>query len=96
MIQITHKNNTITIKGHSGYEEAGKDIVCASVSNIAITSVNAIIRLEPESIDIEKEDGYLKIEILKNTKVTDTLIENMMDLFYQLEQQYQKYVKIKK
>lgn len=96
MIQITNHGDVITIKGHAGYEEYGKDIVCASVSNIAIATVNGIIRLEPDGIVVDKKDGYLQITILKHTQVIDTLIENMMDLFYQLEAKYQKYIKIKK
>ena len=33
----------ITIKGHSGYEESGKDIVCASVSSMVITNDKSIM-----------------------------------------------------
>lgn len=32
MINICISKNKVTIKGHSGYAEVGKDIVCAGVS----------------------------------------------------------------
>lgn len=32
MINICISNNKVTIKGHSGYAENGKDIVCSGVS----------------------------------------------------------------
>jgi len=31
-----------SVEGHSGYEESGKDIICASVSTLFYTAVNAL------------------------------------------------------
>ena len=31
-----------TVEGHAGYEESGKDIICASVSTLFQTAVNAL------------------------------------------------------
>ena len=50
MIKVEIENNKIEIKGHSNYDDYGKDIVCASVSSIVITTINAIIEFDPESI----------------------------------------------
>ncbi len=86
--------NEIIINGHSNYDEYGKDIVCASVSSIAITTVNAIIRIDNKAINYEENDGYLKIKILKHDKYIDLLLLNMLDLLTKLEKQYQKNLKI--
>ena len=49
MIKIDVKEtdciDKIEIKGHANYSLHGSDIVCASVSSIAITTVNAIINI---------------------------------------------------
>ncbi len=37
--------NRVCIKGHAGYAEHGKDIVCAAVSGISVGLVNAIEKL---------------------------------------------------
>ena len=37
MIEIEIEQFKITVKGHSGYDEIGKDIVCAGVSTLAQT-----------------------------------------------------------
>ncbi len=84
----------ITISGHSGYDELGHDIVCASVSCISITTVNAILRLDEKSLKYEEKDGYLYIKFYKHDKYIDTLIENMIDLLSNLKNQYSKYIKI--
>ena len=97
-INIKSKENaifSIDILGHSGYDDYGKDIVCASVSSIVITTVNAILRLE-NSIKYEQYSGNVKIEILKHDNNTDTLIDNMIDLLEKLEKQYKKNIKINK
>ena len=50
MIKIqVNKNNdvdTIIVSGHSGYDVEGHDIVCAGVSSIVTTTVNAIVRYD--------------------------------------------------
>lgn len=93
MIKINLKQDEIVISGHAFYEEAGKDIVCASVSTLAIATINAIIRFDSDVIKYEEKNG-LDIKILKNTKETKILIDNMIALLEELEQDYPKNIKI--
>ena len=94
MIKIDIKKDSISIKGHSGYNTIGKDIVCASVSSIAITTVNALLRIDKNCVKYDQKDGYLNISIKKHNKTINALLENMIDLFEKLESQYSKYIKI--
>ena len=96
-VDIKAKNNlvnSITISGHSNYSESGKDIVCSAVSSIAITTVNAILKINEHSIKYEDKDGYLKINVLLHNDTINTLIDNMIELLEELQEQYKKYVKI--
>ena len=86
--------NSIVIDGHSGYSEAGSDIVCASVSSICITTVNALIRIDSSCIDYNDKDGHLEVDIKKHSEVIDVIIDNMVDLLNELEKDYKKYIKI--
>lgn len=98
-VQIKKKDgviNNILITGHSGYQEAGSDIVCASVSSICITTVNAIIRIDSSAIEYDEKDGYLTVDINKHTGVIDILIENMLELLEELEEDYKNYINIEK
>ncbi len=94
MIKINIKKNHIEIKGHAMYDDKGKDIVCAAVSTIVITTVNAIIRFDKNAIKYEEKDGFISIDILKDDKLTNTLILNMIELLKELELQYKKNIKI--
>lgn len=99
MIKITVKKNkdiieSISVTGHSGYKESGSDIVCASVSSICITTVNAMIRLDNMAIEYEETDGYLKVDIKQHSKTIDTLALNMVELLCELASDYKDYIKI--
>lgn len=98
MVKVSIKNNNeineITISGHSGYETQGKDIVCASVSSIAITTINGILSIDSESLEYKTSDGCIKISIKKHSTVVDNLIQNMINLLKELEKDYNKYIKI--
>ncbi len=94
MIKVSIKEDKILIKGHAMFDDFGKDIVCASVSSIAITTINAIIEFDNTSIDVSQNDGYLKIDILKHNKNVDILISNMIKLFEELEMKYPNNIKI--
>ena len=95
MIKICVNKNEITIKGHSGYSDEGSDIVCASVSSICITTVNALISIDEGCITYKDSDGYLNIKINKHNEVIDKLIDNMVNLLKELEKKYKKYIEIR-
>ena len=94
MIKVEIENNKIEIKGHANYDDYGKDIVCASVSSIVITTINAIIEFDPESIYYEDLNNRILIEKLKDDDITNKLINNMIELLEELEKSYKDNIKI--
>lgn len=95
MVKISIKDNEITINGHSGYSSEGSDIVCASISSICITTVNALLSIDEDCISYKESDGYLNIKINKHNETIDKLINNMINLLKELEQNYKKYIEIR-
>ncbi len=97
-IEVNYDNNQVSeiiINGHSNYDVSGRDIVCASVSSIAITTINAILKFDNSALKYKESDGYLKVDIINHNKYIDTLILNMLDLLKELEKKYKKYINIK-
>ena len=94
MIKVEIENNKIEIKGHANYDDYGKDIVCASVSSIVITTINAIIEFDPESIYYEDLNNRILIAKLKDDDITNKLINNMIELLEELEKSYKDNIKI--
>ena len=85
---------TIEIKGHTGYQVSGKDIVCAAISSSAITSINAILSFDKDAIEVKENEGYLLINTLKDSDITNKLLQNLIDMLKDIETQYPKYLKI--
>lgn len=94
MIKVKVENNKIEVSGHAYFDEIGKDIVCASVSSIVITTINAILELTSDVISYEDLDNKILIEILKEDEVAQKLINNMIFMLEGLEKDYPKNIKI--
>ena len=86
----------IKISGHSGYADLGSDIVCASISSICVTTVNAIVRYNEKALIYTDSEGLLEMGIMLHDDIVDMLVANMLYLFDDLAKQYPKNVKIKK
>ena len=96
-IKVNYKDNFIDsfkISGHANYDDYGKDIVCASVSSIAITSINLAIKFDKESVKYEEKFGLLSVQILKQNEIINKVFINMMDMLEELEKDYSKNIKI--
>ena len=92
-ISIKYEENKIKevlIKGHALYDDYGKDIVCAAVSSIVITTVNAILSINKNSITF---DESVMIKVIKNDEITDKLLINMINLLKELEHDYPNNIK---
>lgn len=99
MIKVSIKKEdnivkNVKVEGHAGYGVKGTDIVCASVSSIVITSLNAIIKIDEDSIDYMQDEGFIEVNIKKHDKYIDILIDNMISLLKELEKDYKKNIKI--
>lgn len=94
MIKVSINKNRIVITGHAGYADYGKDIVCASCSSIVITSINAALRLENNSVIYKEEKDKLTIDIMSNNLNVLLIIENMIAMLKELALTYKKNIKI--
>ena len=94
MIKILKEMDKITIKGHANYSDSN-DIVCASVSSIMYTTVNAILNIDDKAITFTDNGNECVIQINNHDDITDKLIDNMILMFKELNEQYPSNVEIK-
>lgn len=90
--EINNKINEILITGHALYDDYGKDIVCASISSIVITTINGIESIDSEAIKYDLNND-LKITILKDDEIVNKLINNMINLLKELMHDHPKNIK---
>lgn len=96
-VNIKKENNVITelkISGHAKYDEYGKDIVCAGVSSTLITSVNACLTFDKESIYYEEKNNFY-LKNIKKDEITNKLLENLINMLKSIESDYKDNIKIK-
>jgi len=95
MITVLVQKNVYKISGHAFYDLPGKDIVCASVSSVVYTTINAIMNIKEDAIEYI-DDTDIIIKIITHTKVVDKLLKNMLDILIDLSEQYPENIKIVK
>lgn len=98
-VHIKYQNEKISkiiMNGHSGYSESGSDIVCASASAIAITSVDAMLKFESDAVIYKQDEGFLEITVNHDSREVKLVLENMVELLEELSGNYPKYIKINK
>ena len=93
--QQNAKYTKITMTGHAMYDDYGKDIVCAAASSIATTTINGVLALNKESLSYEVSEKGLIIKVNDTYDITQTLINNMVNLLKELEEQYPENIEVK-
>ena len=84
----------LSIKGHADYDTLGKDIVCAAVSSIVTTTIKNIIALEENTIKYDTKEGNVCITVLRNSDVTNKLLNVLIDMLKELATDYPQNIKI--
>jgi len=82
-----------TVSGHSGYAEAGADIVCAAVTSavrLAECAVNDVLGL---AAAVKVRDGAVSLKLPgglgeRNEETCQTLLAALMLYFSQLQEEY--------
>ena len=96
-IKVGKKSNSIiklNIEGHAGFADKGKDIVCASVSSIIITSVNNMMSIDEDDVKYSDDGNTLIVEIVKEDKLVYKLFDNLKELLTDLSKDYPKNIRI--
>ena len=85
---------SIKCNGHAKYAEYGKDIVCASFSTMIITTINAILLIDSDAIRYT-DSNNLEIINIKKDNITNSLLNNLVNMIYELKLNYDKNIDIK-
>ena len=60
------KLTAFSLKGHAGFDEFGKDIVCASVTSAVQLTANAITEVLKVKADVQVLDNQIRLTLPKN------------------------------
>ena len=98
MIQIkvqcsSDQINKIDLKGHAGYDEIGKDLVCAAVSSIMFGLLNALDEMSNENVKMSV-DSKISIEALNADSKTQIILNTGLVQLRTVEESYPDFIKI--
>ncbi|MBR6778879.1 MAG: ribosomal-processing cysteine protease Prp [Clostridia bacterium] len=98
---IKNKQNIITIEatGHSGYAEAGSDIVCSAVSTLMQSLANGLTEIVKASVKVivDEDIPHMSISLQGADKMQQSqiLMQTTALALKELKDGYSKYIKIK-
>lgn len=86
-----------SVSGHAGYENAGRDIICASVSALVINTVNAVDALTENVCACEQDSsGSIKFKFSSDSDEQGQLLIRALDMgLSNIEKEYgKKYLQV--
>lgn len=91
---------SFNIKGHAGYDEYGRDIVCSAVSAISATIINGITEVLKIDAPYEvHEDGFMELSLndLNDEKLfkCQVLMETMLVSLQSMIVNYGDFINLK-
>lgn len=94
MIAVSVRLDGITIDGHAGYAEAGKDIVCAGVTALTQALIRSLEHLTRDEIEYEISSGRADIHYRNLSGEGKLLVDSFFLGICDIEQDFPEHVKI--
>ncbi|MDO4296538.1 MAG: ribosomal-processing cysteine protease Prp [bacterium] len=89
----------IQIQGHAGYDEYGRDIICAAVSVLALNTFNSIETFTEDAFfgEVKEEEGRFELHFSETVSPESQLLMDSLILGLQsiLESYGKKYIRIR-
>ena len=94
LIVVNAKDGEISVTGHAGYAEAGKDIVCAAVSAITQNFTNSVEQLTTDKLKCVISAGNVVIQYRNLSDKSQTLLDSFFIGIRSIADGYPEHVKI--
>ncbi|MFQ7110297.1 MAG: ribosomal-processing cysteine protease Prp [Anaerovoracaceae bacterium] len=94
MIAINITDNAIKIRGHAGYAPRGQDIVCAGVTALTQTLVEAIEGLTGNEIKYDMSPGRVDIKIKDPDEDAQLLMDSFLVGIEMIADEFPEYVRV--
>ena len=92
---------TIEATGHSGYAEAGQDIVCSAVSTLMETLANGLTEIVKANVQVKVDEALPHLSVTLNEtdkekcKLAQVLMGSTLLGIKGVAQEFSKFIKIK-
>lgn len=94
MIVINAREECISIQGHAGYAEKGKDIVCAGVTALTQTLIKSINDLTMDRPEYEIAPGVFYMELKNLSEKSKILVDSFFIGLCSIAEEFPEYIRI--
>lgn len=94
MIVVSVREDEITVSGHAGYAETGKDIVCAGVTALVQGLIRSIEDLTSDQIQYDITPGRADIYFRNLSEAGELLVDSFFLGICGIVQDFPEHVKI--
>lgn len=97
MIAVNVSTTGISVDGHAGYDDEGKDIVCSAVTMLVFNLINSMEALTEDKIEVDcQEDnrGHVKIGFKDLSEQGKLLVDSFFIGISEVLRAYPEYVQI--
>lgn len=95
MIAVSVRKDRITVYGHAGFAETGKDIVCAGVTALTQALIRSLEHLTRDEIEYEISSGRADIHYRNLSGEGKLLVDSFFIGICQIADEFPEYVRIK-
>ena len=86
--------SSIEIEGHAGFEDSGKDLVCAGASSISIGALNALDQLFKNDCILEMKENRISIKVKESKKGLEQVLRCIVIQLETMVESYPEYIRI--
>lgn len=94
LIEVSVRKDRISVTGHSGYDQPGRDVVCAGVTALCQTLVRSIESLTEDTIKYNISPGKADINYGNLSEKSKTLVDSFFIGVCMIADEFPDYVQI--
>ena len=84
-----------SVSGHAGYEDSGKDIVCAAVTSAVQLTANGITEILHFPADVSVSENAVTLQTQSPDQETENFLKAFQLQLEVLEEQYPSFIQIR-
>jgi len=96
---VEYRNDNIQyleVSGHAGYDEHGRDIVCAGISSLLMSNIMYAQKHNLGVFEATQSEGYVSVNVEEQDERLDHLLAAVVEGAMRMQEQYPDYIKIEK
>lgn len=94
MIDVTVREDRVTVSGHANYAANGEDIICAAVTALSVTLVKSIEDLTDGKIEYDVRPGWVDIKYGNLSEKAKTLVDSFFIGICLVADEFPGYIRI--